>query len=33
MNIDTFIEQLKLKGIELNDRQLDQFGKYYELLV
>ena len=33
MNIDTFIEQLKLKGIELNDQQLKQFEKYYELLV
>ena len=33
MNIEQFIEALKEKGIELTQKQLDQFHKYYETLV
>jgi 16S rRNA (guanine527-N7)-methyltransferase len=33
MNEQQFIEALKEKGIELNDKQIAQFKKYFELLV
>lgn len=33
MNEQQFIEALKAKGIELNDTQIAQFKKYFELLV
>ncbi|VEF46050.1 16S rRNA methyltransferase GidB [Bacillus freudenreichii] len=33
MNIEQFTEQLKNKGIELSVRQLEQFERYYKLLV
>lgn len=33
MNEQQFIEALKSKGIELNDTQIAQFKKYFELLV
>lgn len=33
MNREEFIKALLEKGIELTDKQLDQFEKYYELLV
>ncbi len=33
MKIDSFIQKLKEKGITLNDRQIEQFDKYYQLLV
>lgn len=33
MNEQQFIEALKEKGIELTDIQIDQFRKYFELLV
>jgi 16S rRNA (guanine527-N7)-methyltransferase len=33
MNLNRFIEELKLLGIEVNDIQLNQLEKYYELLV
>ncbi|MFS0646537.1 16S rRNA (guanine(527)-N(7))-methyltransferase RsmG [Siminovitchia sp. 179-K 8D1 HS] len=33
MNIDQFTNELKKMGIELNGRQLNQFKRYYELLV
>ncbi|MBE4907912.1 16S rRNA (guanine(527)-N(7))-methyltransferase RsmG [Bacillus luteolus] len=33
MNINIFVEMLAEKGITLSQQQLDQFEKYYELLV
>lgn len=33
MNEQQFIEALKQKGIELSDEQIEQFRKYFELLV
>lgn len=33
MNLNRFIDELKLLGIELTDIQLNQLEKYYELLV
>lgn len=33
MNIETFIEKLKEYNITLTPKQLDQFNRYYELLV
>lgn len=33
MNIETFIQQLKAFNIEITPKQLEQFEKYYELLV
>lgn len=33
MNEQQFIEALKLKGIELNENQIAQFKRYFELLV
>lgn len=33
MNEQQFIEALKQKGIELSDEQINQFRKYFELLV
>ena len=30
---DTFIEELKNIGVELTERQLEQFRIYYEMLV
>ncbi|WP_394189837.1 16S rRNA (guanine(527)-N(7))-methyltransferase RsmG [Paenisporosarcina quisquiliarum] len=33
MNEEQFIEALKAKGIELNDKQVKQFNLYFELLV
>ena len=33
MNEQQFIEALKEKGIELSDKQIEQFRKYFELLV
>lgn len=33
MNIEKFIEELKKQNIELNDEQLHQFERYFELLV
>lgn len=33
MQLDQFIEKLKLNNIELTDKQLDQFDTYYKLLV
>lgn len=33
MNIEEFIAKLQEKGIELSDRQLQQFADYYEILV
>ncbi|NLY78504.1 MAG: 16S rRNA (guanine(527)-N(7))-methyltransferase RsmG [Lysinibacillus sp.] len=33
MNEQLFIESLKEKGIELNDTQIEQFRKYFEILV
>ena len=33
MNIEQFIKALSEKGITLTDKQLQQFEKYYELLV
>ena len=33
MNLNEFISKVKELGIELNDNQINQFNKYYELLV
>lgn len=33
MNLNEFISNVKELGIELNDNQINQFNKYYELLV
>ena len=33
MNLNEFISKVKELGIELNDNQINQFDKYYELLV
>lgn len=33
MNLNEFISKVKELGIELNDNQISQFNKYYELLV
>lgn len=33
MNIEQFTSELQKMGIELNERQLNQFEQYYELLV
>ena len=33
MNEQQFIDALEEKGIELTDIQIDQFRKYFELLV
>lgn len=33
MNEQQFVEALRAKGIELNDTQIAQFKKYFELLV
>lgn len=33
MNQQQFIEALKEMGIELSDTQIEQFNKYFELLV
>lgn len=33
MNLNEFISKVKELGIELNDNQIKQFNKYYELLV
>lgn len=33
MNLNEFINKVKELGIELNDNQINQFNKYYELLV
>ena len=33
MNLNEFISKVKELGIELNDNQINQFNKYYEILV
>ena len=33
MNEETFVQELKKNGIELNEVQLKQFQRYFELLV
>lgn len=33
MNIEEFIKELQIMGIEINNEQLDQLEKYYKLLI
>lgn len=33
MTVDTFVEMLKAQGIELSERQIEQFDLYYQTLV
>ena len=33
MNLNEFISKVKELGIELNDNQINQFNKYYELFL
>ena len=33
MNLNEFISKVKELGIELNDNQINQFNKYYDMLI